>query len=93
MQIARAAGLTVIGTAGTDRGRALVLEQGAHHALDHGDAGYRDEIKRLTNGRGPDVIVEMLANVNLNHDLAMIAPPRPHRHRRLARRRARSRRG
>lgn len=74
VQIARAAGLAVIGTAGTDRGRALALEQGAHHALDHGDAGYRDEIKRLTNGRGPDVIVEMLANVNLNHDLAMIAP-------------------
>jgi NADPH:quinone reductase len=74
VQIARAAGLTVIGTAGTDRGRALVLEQGAHHALDHGADGYRDEIKRLTNGRGPDVIVEMLANINLNHDLSMIAP-------------------
>jgi NADPH2:quinone reductase len=74
VQIARAAGLTVIGTAGTDRGRALVLEQGAHHALDHGASAYRDEIKTLTNGRGPDVIVEMLANVNLNHDLAMIAP-------------------
>lgn len=74
VQIARAAGLTVIGTAGTERGRALVLEQGAHHALDHGDAGYRDEIKRLTNGRGADVIVEMLANINLNHDLTTIAP-------------------
>jgi NADPH2:quinone reductase len=74
VQIARAAGLTVIGTAGTDRGRALVLEQGAHHALDHGDAGYRDELKRLTSGRGPDVIVEMAAHINLNHDLSMIAP-------------------
>jgi len=73
VQIARAAGLTVIGTAGTDRGRALVLEQGAHHALDHGNAAYRDEVKRLTNGRGPDVIIEMLANVNLNHDLSTVA--------------------
>ena len=73
VQIARAAGLTVIGTAGTDAGRALVAEQGAHHALDHGRDGYRDEIKRVTNERGPDVIVEMLANVNLQHDLAMIA--------------------
>ena len=36
--------------------------------------GYRDEIKRITNGRGPDVIIEMLANINLNHDLALIAP-------------------
>jgi NADPH:quinone reductase len=74
VQIARAAGLTVIGTAGTDRGRELVREEGAHHALDHGAEGYRDEIKRITNGRGPDVIIEMLANINLNHDLAMIAP-------------------
>lgn len=73
VQIARAAGLTVIGTASTDRGRALVLEQGAHHALDHGDAAYRDEVKRVTNGRGPDVIIEMVAHVNLNHDLSMIA--------------------
>jgi NADPH2:quinone reductase len=73
VQIARAAGLTVIGTAGTDRGLALVREQGAHHALDHGADGYRDEIKRITNGRGPDVIIEMLANINLNHDLALIA--------------------
>jgi len=74
VQIARAAGLTVIGTAGTDRGRALVLEQGAHHALDHGDAGYRDELKRLTSGRGADVIIEMAAHINLNHDLSLIAP-------------------
>ncbi len=35
VQLARAAGMTVIGTAGTDSGRQLVLEQGAHHALDH----------------------------------------------------------
>ena len=73
VQIARAAGLTVIGTAGTDRGRALVGELGAHHVLDHGADGYRDEIKRITNGRGPDVVVEMLANINLNHDLSLIA--------------------
>lgn len=74
VQIARAAGLTVIGTAGTERGRALVRAQGAHHALDHASPDYRDEIRRLTGSHGPDVILEMLANVNLNHDLALIAP-------------------
>jgi NADPH2:quinone reductase len=73
VQIARAGGLTVIGTAGTDRGRALVLEQGAHYALDHSQANYRDEIRRVTDDRGPDVIIEMLANVNLNHDVALVA--------------------
>jgi len=74
VQIARAAGLTVIGTAGTERGRALVRAQGAHHALDHTAPDYRDEIRRLTASHGPDVILEMLANVNLNHDLTLIAP-------------------
>ena len=33
-----------------------------------------ERIVALTNGRGPDVIVEMLANVNLDHDLTMLAP-------------------
>jgi len=73
VQIARARGLTVIGTAGTERGRKLVLEQGAHHVLDHTASGYLDELLALTGGRGPDIILEMLANVNLQKDLGVIA--------------------
>jgi NADPH2:quinone reductase len=73
VQLARARGLTVIGTAGTDRGRRLVLEQGAHHVLDHTAAGYLDEVLRLTGARGADVILEMLANANLQKDLGVIA--------------------
>jgi NADPH2:quinone reductase len=73
VQLARARGLTVIGTAGTDRGRRLVLEQEAHHVLDHTASGYLDELLRLTGGRGPDIILEMLANVNLQKDLGIIA--------------------
>jgi NADPH2:quinone reductase len=73
VQLARARGLTVIGTAGTERGRRLVLEQGAHHVLDHSAAGYLDELTALTGGRGPDIILEMLANVNLQKDLGVIA--------------------
>ncbi|HUJ74523.1 MAG TPA: NADPH:quinone reductase, partial [bacterium] len=64
VQFGRAMGLTVIGTAGTDRGRELARKEGAHHVLDHGSTGYRDEILRLTGGKGVDVILEMLANVN-----------------------------
>ena len=74
VQIARALGLTVIGTAGTDEGRRLVLEQGAHHVLDHTRAGYLDELVPLTGGRGPDLILEMLANVNLQRDLEVVGP-------------------
>jgi NADPH2:quinone reductase len=73
VQIARAAGLTVIGTAGTDRGRTLVKEQGAHHALDHRTPGYLDKVMALTEGRGVNVILEMLANVNLGKDLTVLA--------------------
>jgi NADPH2:quinone reductase len=73
VQIACAAGMTVIGTAGTARGRELVLEQGAHHVLDHTAAGYLEQVLRLTDGRGVDVILEMLANVNLGNDLNVLA--------------------
>ena len=73
VQLARARGMTVIGTAGTDKGRRLVTEQGAHHVLDHTAPGYLDELTRLTGGRGVDVVLEMLANVNLARDLGIVA--------------------
>lgn len=73
VQIARAAGLTVIGTAGSERGRRLVADQGAHHVLDHTQEGYLDEIKALTGGKGVHVILEMLANINLPRDLGALA--------------------
>lgn len=74
VQLAAAAGLTVLATAGSERGRAVAAAQGAHHVFDHGAAGYQDEIQAATGGRGPDIILEMLANVNLAHDLAALAP-------------------
>jgi NADPH2:quinone reductase len=73
VQLARAHGMTVIGTAGTDRGRQLVKEQGAHHVLDHAAPGYLDQIMSLTGGRGVDVVLEMLSNVNLDKDLTVLA--------------------
>jgi NADPH2:quinone reductase len=73
VQLARAAGLRVIGTAGTDEGRALVLAQGAHHVLNHRSAGYLEKLPELTCGEGVDVVLEMLANVNLDHDLGALA--------------------
>ena len=73
VQLARASGMTVIGTAGTDKGRQLVKEQGAHHVLDHSAAGYLDQVVRLSGGRGVDVVLEMLSNVNLDKDLTVLA--------------------
>jgi NADPH2:quinone reductase len=73
-QIAVAWGLTVIGTAGTPVGLELVLAQGATAALNHRDTAYLDRLNDLTGGRGPDVILENLANVNLDNDLTALAP-------------------
>ncbi len=73
MQLARAAGLKVIGTGGTERGRKLAIEQGAHHVLDHRAPNYLDQLQPLTQGHGVDVILEMLANVNLDKDLKTLA--------------------
>ncbi|HLM55968.1 MAG TPA: NADPH:quinone reductase [Pyrinomonadaceae bacterium] len=73
VQLARAAGLRVIGTGGTEEGRRLASEQGAHHVLDHRAPGYLGELKDLTGGRGVDIILEMLANVNLDLDLDLLA--------------------
>lgn len=72
-QIARAAGLTIIGTGGTDAGRKLIADHGAHHVLDHRNPAYLDQILALTNGRGVDIILEMLSNVNLGKDLPLLA--------------------
>ena len=73
-QFAVAAGAKVIGTAGSDGGVAVVKAQGALHAVNHKRPGYLEQITAFNGGRGPDVILEMLANVNLDHDLTVVAP-------------------
>jgi NADPH2:quinone reductase len=73
VQIACASGLTVIGTASTQTGLDLVRAQGAHHVLNHREPGYLGKLGELTGGKGPDVILENLANVNLDNDLGALA--------------------
>ena len=73
VQLGRAAGLTVIGTAGTDEGREHVSRQGAHHVLDHHNPDYLKQLVDLTGGQGVNLILEMLANVNLGKDLTVLA--------------------
>lgn len=73
VQLARAAGMTIIGTGGSPKGRELVSAQGAHHVLDHRASDCLDRVMALTGRRGIDVVLEMLANVNLGHDLMALA--------------------
>jgi NADPH2:quinone reductase len=73
VQLARAAGLRVIGTVGSERGRKLVLDEGAHVVLDHSAPNHFEEALAATGGHGYDLILEMLANVNLGRDLGILA--------------------
>ena len=73
IQWAKNAGLTVIGTASSDEGKNLIKQQGADYVFDHSDADYLAEILKVTNGKGVDVILEMLANVNLVKDFDVLS--------------------
>src|SRR5215831_16673889 len=73
VQLAHARGLRVFGTAGSDKGRKLAHEQGAQEVFDHLAPDHFEQIMKATGGRGVDVIVELLANVNLGGDLTILA--------------------
>jgi NADPH2:quinone reductase len=74
VQLARAAGLLVFATAGSESGKQYLLSQGAHHALPHDITDRPEEVQSLTAGKGFDLILEMLANKNLAADLPCLAP-------------------
>src|SRR6185503_18639070 len=73
VELAHAHGLRVIGTGGTDQGRAAVREHGADVVLDHRAPDYTRGIIDATGGNGVDIVLEMLANVNLDRDLSLVA--------------------
>jgi NADPH2:quinone reductase len=73
IQLARAAGAIVVGTAGTAEGEGLVRAEGAHHVVNHRAKDHLAKAAALA-GRPIDVIVEMLANENLGADLDALAP-------------------
>jgi NADPH2:quinone reductase len=73
IQLARAAGMKVIATAGSEQGRALVLQHGATQVFDHRDPQRWEAIRDTTHGHGVDVVVEMRADANLGNDLTILA--------------------
>jgi NADPH:quinone reductase len=70
IQLAKAQGCEVIGTAGTEDGLALISALGAT-AVSHKKEGYIAEIKTLSP-EGVDVILEMAAHINLGADLPLL---------------------
>ena len=73
VQIARGNGMVVFGTAGTEKGLELVKRQGADHVFNHTQPDYLEKIMQASGGQGVDLILEMLANVNLGNDLKLLA--------------------
>jgi len=71
VQIARALGAVVVGTAGTKEGMDVVTQCGAHHVFNHNHKHYEKKMVEHL-GSGFDVIIEHLANINLGHDLQML---------------------
>jgi NADPH2:quinone reductase len=72
VQFARAAGLRVFATGGSEAGRAMLSAMGAAEVFDHSRADCAEAVMRATGGRGVDLIIEMLANQNLARDLVML---------------------
>lgn len=70
VQMAKAHGMTVVGTAGTENGLKLVRECGANEVYNHRESNY---VKKLQEDEKFDVIIEMLSNVNLQNDLTLLA--------------------
>jgi NADPH2:quinone reductase len=73
VQMARARGLRVFGTAGSEDGLKLACEQGAHEVFDHRAPDHFEKIMNATSRHGVDLILELLANVNLGRDLTILA--------------------
>ena len=73
IQLAKRAGLTVIGSGGTEKGLDLIRAEGADLAVNHTQDGYLDEVTAFTNGEGPKLVLEMLADVNLAADMDLVA--------------------
>jgi NADPH2:quinone reductase len=74
VQIARRVGARVIGTAGTEAKAALAREAGAHHVIVYTSQDFVAETKRLTNGRGVEVIYDSVGKSTFLPGLDALAP-------------------
>ena len=73
IQLARAMGCTVIVTAGSDDKCAACLALGAHHAINYRASDFVQEVKRLTGGRGVDVVLDMVAGDYVAREIDCLA--------------------
>jgi NADPH2:quinone reductase len=73
IQLAKALGATVIVTAGSDEKCAACVQIGADHAVNYRTQDFVAEAKRLTGGRGVDVVLDMVAGEYIGRELECLA--------------------
>lgn len=73
IQLARAFGATVIATAGSDGKCQACLELGAHHAINYKSQDFVAEAKRITDGKGVDVVLDMVAGGYVAREVECLA--------------------
>ena len=73
IQLARAWGATVIATAGSDEKCAACIELGASHAINYKTQDFVAEVQRITNGRGLDVVLDMVAGDYVAREVECLA--------------------
>jgi NADPH2:quinone reductase len=74
VQIARRAGARVIGTTSTDAKARLAREAGADEILLHGQGSLEEGIRRLTEGRGADVVYDSIGAATFEQSLLSLRP-------------------
>ena len=73
IQLGKAAGATVIVTAGSDEKCAAALDLGADHAINYKATDFAEEVKKLTGGQGVDVILDMVAGDYVKREVECLA--------------------
>ena len=73
IQIARARGATVIVTAGSDEKCAACIALGAHHAINYRTHDFVAEVQRITEGKGVDVVLDMVAGSYVAREVECMA--------------------
>ena len=73
IQMAKAMGSTVIATAGSDAKCEAVRALGADHAINYKTQDFEAEVLRLTDGRGVDVVLDMVAGDYVARELNCLA--------------------
>ena len=73
IQLARAFGAQVIVTAGSDEKCAACVQLGAQHAINYREQDFGAEVLRLTEGRGADVILDMVAGGYVAREVQCLA--------------------